>query len=59
MSVVLQDTVLFAASVLDNIRFGAANTTEEQIEAAARGQAQTNLSARCPRVTTRSWASEV
>ena len=35
VSVVLQDTVLFAASVADNIGFGAANTGREQIEAAA------------------------
>jgi ATP-binding cassette subfamily B protein len=37
ISVVLQDTILFAASVLDNIRFGAANATEERVVAAARG----------------------
>ena len=36
VSVVLQDTVLFAASVSDNIGFGAVNAAREQIEAAAR-----------------------
>lgn len=36
ISVVLQDTVLFAASVSDNIHFGAANSTEEQLLTAAK-----------------------
>jgi ATP-binding cassette subfamily B protein len=36
ISVVLQDTVLFAASVRDNIAFGAPGTPPEEIEAAAR-----------------------
>jgi ATP-binding cassette subfamily B protein len=36
ISVVLQDTVLFAANVYDNIGFGAVNVGREQIEAAAR-----------------------
>jgi ATP-binding cassette subfamily B protein len=36
ISVVLQDTFLFAASVRDNIAFGAPNVTAVEIEAAAR-----------------------
>jgi len=36
VSVVLQDTFLFAASVRDNIAFGAPNVTAAEIEAAAR-----------------------
>jgi ATP-binding cassette subfamily B protein len=36
ISVVLQDTLLFAASVRDNIAFGAQNATTEEIEKAAR-----------------------
>lgn len=36
MSVVLQDSLLFAASVADNISYGAPGATPEQIEAAAR-----------------------
>lgn len=36
VSVVLQDTVLFAASARDNIAYGAPNATEEEIEWAAR-----------------------
>jgi ATP-binding cassette subfamily B protein len=36
ISVVLQDSVLFAASVWDNIAFGTPETTPEQIQAAAR-----------------------
>src|SRR5713101_107144 len=36
VSVVLQDTLLFAASVRDNIAYGAQNATNEEIEAAAR-----------------------
>jgi ATP-binding cassette subfamily B protein len=36
ISVVLQDTLLFAASVRDNIAYGAQNATNEEIEAAAR-----------------------
>ncbi len=36
ISVVLQDNALFAASVRDNIAFGAQGATQEQIEAAAR-----------------------
>src|SRR6266851_2803292 len=35
ISVVLQDTLLFAASVRDNIAYGAQNATNEEIEAAA------------------------
>jgi ATP-binding cassette subfamily B protein len=36
ISIVLQDTVLFAANVYDNIAFGAANVSREQIEQAAK-----------------------
>lgn len=36
ISVVLQDSILFAASVADNIAYGAPGATFEQIEAAAR-----------------------
>jgi ATP-binding cassette subfamily B protein len=36
MSVVLQDSLLFAASVADNISYGAPGATPDQIEAAAR-----------------------
>lgn len=36
ISVVLQDTILFAASVRDNIAYGAPDTTPEEVEAAAR-----------------------
>ena len=36
ISVVLQDTILFAASVRDNIAYGVPNATPEEIEAAAR-----------------------
>jgi ATP-binding cassette subfamily B protein len=36
ISVVLQDNLLFAASVRENIAYGAPQATEEQIEAAAR-----------------------
>ncbi len=36
ISVVLQDTLLFAASVRDNIAYGAQNATNEEIEKAAR-----------------------
>jgi ATP-binding cassette subfamily B protein len=36
ISVVLQDTILFAASLYDNIAYGAPNPTPEAIEAAAR-----------------------
>lgn len=36
ISVVLQDSLLFAASVWDNIGYGATNVGQEQIEAAAR-----------------------
>jgi len=36
MSVVLQETLLFAASVRDNIAFGSLDATDESIEAAAR-----------------------
>jgi ATP-binding cassette subfamily B protein len=36
ISIVLQDTVLFAANVHDNIALGAPNVTAEQIEAAIR-----------------------
>ncbi|MFQ5570224.1 MAG: ABC transporter ATP-binding protein [Rhodothermales bacterium] len=36
ISVVLQDTVLFAASIRDNIAYGAPDATQEAIEAAAR-----------------------
>jgi ATP-binding cassette subfamily B protein len=36
ISVVLQDSVLFAASIRENIAYGAAETTPEDIEAAAR-----------------------
>jgi ATP-binding cassette subfamily B protein len=36
ISVVLQDTLLFAASIRENISYGAPNATPEQIEAAAR-----------------------
>jgi ATP-binding cassette subfamily B protein len=36
ISVVLQDNVLFAASVSDNIAYGASGSTREEIEAAAR-----------------------
>jgi ATP-binding cassette, subfamily B, bacterial len=36
ISVVLQDTVLFAASVRDNIAYGAPHCTAQEIEAAAR-----------------------
>ena len=36
ISIVLQDTVLFAANVYDNIAFGAANVSRERIEQAAR-----------------------
>ncbi|HVA69628.1 MAG TPA: ABC transporter ATP-binding protein [Candidatus Binataceae bacterium] len=36
ISIVLQDSVLFAASLRDNIAYGASNATTEEIEAAAR-----------------------
>lgn len=36
VSVVLQDSLLFAASVRDNIAYGAGNVTREEVEAAAR-----------------------
>lgn len=36
LSVVLQDTLLFAASVRDNIAYGAGGATAEEVEAAAR-----------------------
>jgi ATP-binding cassette, subfamily B, bacterial len=36
VSVVLQDNVLFAVSVKDNIAYGAPNATQEEIESAAR-----------------------
>jgi len=36
IGVVLQDTVLFAASVLDNIRYGAPDASAEQVREAAR-----------------------
>jgi ATP-binding cassette subfamily B protein len=36
IGVVLQDTMLFAASVRENIRYGAAEATDEEVEAAAR-----------------------
>jgi ATP-binding cassette subfamily B protein len=36
LSLVLQDTLLFAASVRDNIAFGAAEVAPEEVEAAAR-----------------------
>ncbi len=36
LSIVLQDTLLFAASVRDNIAYGASGVTPEEIEAAAR-----------------------
>ena len=36
IGIVLQDSVLFAASVRDNIAYGAADATPEEIEAAAR-----------------------
>ena len=36
ISIVLQDSVLFAASVRDNIAYGAPNVTDQEIEAAAR-----------------------
>jgi ATP-binding cassette, subfamily B, bacterial len=36
ISVVLQDTLLFAASIRDNIAYGALNASSEEIEAAAR-----------------------
>jgi ATP-binding cassette subfamily B protein len=36
ISVVMQDTVLFAASVRDDIAYGSPEATEEEIEAAAR-----------------------
>ncbi|HEX8217690.1 MAG TPA: ABC transporter transmembrane domain-containing protein [Chloroflexia bacterium] len=36
ISVVMQDTILFAASVRDNIAYGSPEATEEEIEAAAR-----------------------
>ncbi|HEX8229935.1 MAG TPA: ABC transporter transmembrane domain-containing protein, partial [Chloroflexia bacterium] len=36
ISVVMQDTILFAASVRDNIAYGTPDATDEQIEAAAR-----------------------
>jgi ATP-binding cassette subfamily B protein len=36
VSVVMQDTILFAATAKENIAYGAAEATEEEIEAAAR-----------------------
>ncbi|HEU0127009.1 MAG TPA: ATP-binding cassette domain-containing protein, partial [Pseudonocardiaceae bacterium] len=36
ISVVMQDTILFAASVRDNIAYGSPEATDEEIEAAAR-----------------------
>ncbi|HET9492941.1 MAG TPA: ABC transporter ATP-binding protein, partial [Chloroflexia bacterium] len=36
VSVVMQDTILFAASVRDNIAYGAPDATQEEVEAAAR-----------------------
>ncbi len=36
MSVVLQDSLLFAASIRENIAYGAANPSDEEIEASAR-----------------------
>jgi WD40 repeat protein/ABC-type multidrug transport system ATPase subunit len=36
VSVVMQDTILFAASVRDNIAYGSPEATDEEIEAAAR-----------------------
>jgi ATP-binding cassette subfamily B protein len=36
ISIVLQDSVLFAASVRDNIAYGAPNVTDQEVEAAAR-----------------------
>ena len=36
IGIVLQDTFLFSASVMDNIRFGRPGATEEEVQAAAR-----------------------
>jgi len=53
---VLQDTVLFRGTILENIAFGKPGATREEIEAAAR--LRTNSSRACRRAT-RPWLANV
>src|SRR5690606_24807536 len=49
ISIVPQDTVLFNLSVRDNIRFGRADFTEEQVIAAAKGAHAHDFIVKLPR----------
>ena len=48
---VLQDTWLFKGTIMENIRYGRLDATDEEVIAAAKAATPTTLSARCPAAT--------
>lgn len=48
---VLQDTWLFQGTIMENIRYGRLDATDEEVIAAAKAPVPTTLSARCPAAT--------
>jgi ATP-binding cassette subfamily B protein len=47
---VLQDSWLYKATIMENIRYGTFEATDEEVIAAAKAARATNLSVRCPRL---------
>ena len=54
IGMVLQDTWLFEGTIRENIAFGAARATDEQVLAAARAASVDHIISALPRATTRS-----
>ena len=54
LGIVLQDTNLFTGTVMENIRYGKLDATDDECIAAANSPARTTSSAACPRATIRS-----
>ena len=57
VAVVLQESVLFATSIRDNIAYGKLDATDEEVFEAAQAAGPTTSSANCPMDMTRSSAS--
>jgi ATP-binding cassette subfamily B protein len=57
IGIVPQDSVVFSASAMDNIRYGRPDASDAEVIAAARPRLRTTSSARCRRAMRPSWAS--
>ena len=57
IGVVQQDVFLFAASIMENIRYGRPRATTDEVIEAAGGRRSTTTSWPCPRASTPTWAS--